>query len=82
MLGNSVSKRLKVPLQSFSSTPGYLFGPFLCNCQVKLREFMEFHFEARYPDANKVFYKKCTEGYTCARLKEIKEAFKWVRTKL
>jgi HEPN domain-containing protein len=50
--------------------------------QVKLREFMEFHFEARYPDANKVFYKKCTEGYTCARLKEIKEAFKWVRTKL
>jgi hypothetical protein len=43
---------------------------------------MEFHFEARYPDANKVFYKKCTEGYTCARLKEIKEAFKWVRAKL
>ena len=49
---------------------------------VKLREFIEFHFEARYPDANKVFYKKCTEGYTCARLKEIKEAFKWVRAKL
>jgi HEPN domain-containing protein len=24
---------------------------------VKLREFMEFHFEARYPDANKLFIK-------------------------
>jgi HEPN domain-containing protein len=50
--------------------------------QVKLREFMEFHFEARYPDANRVFYKKCTKGYTGARLKEIKEVFKWVRAKL
>ena len=26
------------------------------NILVKLREFMEFHFEARYPDANKAFY--------------------------
>lgn len=50
--------------------------------QVKLSEFMEFHLEARYPDASKVFYKKCTREYTEARFKEIKEVFKWIRTKL
>ena len=49
---------------------------------IKLREFMEFHFEARYPDANKAFYKKCTKVYTNQKLKEIKEVFKWVRVKL
>ncbi len=38
----------------------------------KLREFMEFHFEGRYPDATKAFYKKCTKTYTVAQLKEIK----------
>ena len=48
----------------------------------KLREFMEFHFEARYPDANKAFYKKCTKPYTVRRLKEIKEVFLWVRARL
>jgi len=45
-------------------------------------EFMEFHFEARYPDANKAFYKKCTKPYTAKKLKEIKEVFTWVRAKL
>ena len=50
--------------------------------QVRLSEFMEFHIEARYPDASRVFYKKCTKGYTEARLKEIKEAFKWIKTRL
>jgi HEPN domain-containing protein len=49
---------------------------------IKLREFMEFHFEARYPDANKAFYKKCTKAYTAKKLKEIKEVFKWVGAKL
>ena len=49
---------------------------------IKLREFMEFHFEARYPDANKAFYKKCTKAYTAKKLKEIKEVFKWVGEKL
>ena len=49
---------------------------------VKLREFMEFHFEARYPDANKAFYKKCTKHYASKMLKEIKEVFVWVRAKL
>jgi HEPN domain-containing protein len=50
--------------------------------QIKLGEFMEFHFEARYPDANRAFYKKCTRNYVGIRLKEIKEVFKWIRAKL
>jgi len=49
---------------------------------IKLREFMEFHFQGRYPDANKAFYKKCTRVYTSKKLKEIKEVFKWVRVRL
>jgi HEPN domain-containing protein len=44
--------------------------------QVSLSEFMEFHIEARYPDASKAFYKKCTNQYTKAKLKEIKRVFK------
>jgi len=31
---------------------------------IKLREFMEFYFESRYPDEQKTFYKKCTGKYT------------------
>ncbi len=49
---------------------------------VKLREFMEFHFEARYPEADKAFYKKCTKTYAAKKLKEIKDVFKWVRARL
>jgi HEPN domain-containing protein len=49
---------------------------------IKLREFMEFHFEARYPDANKAFYNKCTKTYTAEKLKEVKEVFEWVRDRL
>ena len=50
--------------------------------QLKLSEFMEFHLEARYPDANKAFYKRCTKGYTNERFREIKEVFEWIRTRL
>jgi len=50
--------------------------------KIRLSEFMEFHLEARYPDASKVFYKKCTKGYTEARFKDIKEAFRWIKTRL
>ena len=49
---------------------------------VKLREFMEFHFEARYPDANKAFYNKCTKDYTAVKLKAMKEVYKWLKAKL
>ena len=50
--------------------------------KIRLSEFMEFHLEARYPDGSKAFYKKCTKGYTEARFKEIKEAFRWIKTRL
>ena len=50
--------------------------------KMRLSEFMEFHLEARYPDASRAFYKKCTKGYTEARFKEIKEVFGWIRSKL
>jgi len=40
---------------------------------IKLREFMEFHFEGRYPDANGAFYNTCTKKYTTIKLKELKE---------
>ena len=50
--------------------------------QIRLSEFMEFHIEARYPDASRAFYKKCTERYTGPKLKEIKGVFKWLRGKL
>lgn len=50
--------------------------------KVRLSEFMEFHLEARYPDASRAFYRKCTKGYTDARVKEIEEVYKWIKTKL
>jgi HEPN domain-containing protein len=50
--------------------------------QVRLSEFMEFHVEARYPDASRAFYRKCTKGYTDGKFKEIKEVYKWIKTKL
>ena len=49
---------------------------------IKLREFMEFHFEARYPDVTKAFYKKCTSTYTPQKLREMKEVIKWIKSKL
>lgn len=36
---------------------------------------MEFHFEARYPDEQKKFYKKCTKEFATKKMKEIKEVF-------
>lgn len=48
----------------------------------KLREFMEFYFEARYPHEQKSFYEKCTKIYTMARLDEIKETFQWLKNQL
>ena len=50
--------------------------------KIRLSEFMEFHLQARYPDASRAFYKKCTKGYADGRLIEIKEAFKWIKSKL
>ena len=50
--------------------------------RMGLREFIEFHFEARYPDASKLFYDKCTKAYAAAKLKEMKKVFQWIKTKL
>ncbi len=49
---------------------------------IKLREFMEFHFEARYPRQEMVFYAKCTKDYTTEKLNEIKEVYKWLKEQL
>ena len=50
--------------------------------KLKLAEFMEFYFEARYPDEKREFYKKCTESFTKKKLKEIKEVYKWLKEKV
>ena len=34
------------------------------NILTKLSEFMEFYFQSRYPDEQKLFHKKCTKKYT------------------
>lgn len=49
---------------------------------IKLREFMEFHFEARYPSEQKAFYKKCTPSYTKANMSEIRKTYKWLKSLL
>ncbi|HHT9126647.1 MAG TPA: HEPN domain-containing protein [Candidatus Brocadiia bacterium] len=49
---------------------------------IKLREFMEFHFEARYPRQEMIFYTKCTKDYTTEKLNEIKEVYKWLKEQL
>jgi len=50
--------------------------------KIKLREFMEFYFEGRYPNEQKIFYDKCTKTYTTKNLKEIKEIFQWLKNQL
>ena len=47
-----------------------------------LARFMEFHFEARYPDEQKSFYEKCTKEFTAKKLQEMKEVFIWLKEKL
>ena len=50
--------------------------------EQKFAEFMEFYIEARYPEEQKRFYKKCTKGFTEQKLKEIKKVFKWLNQRL
>lgn len=47
-----------------------------------LVQFMEFHFEARYPEAQKKFYKKCTKGFANKKMQEIREVYTWLKKKL
>ena len=48
----------------------------------RLARFMEFHFEARYPDEQKKFYKKCTKVFASKKMNEIREVFTWLKKKL
>jgi HEPN domain-containing protein len=45
----------------------------------QLAEFMEFHTEARYPDAKMEFYQKCTKEFAQVKFREIKKVYKWLR---
>lgn len=47
-----------------------------------LARFMEFHFEARYPDEQKKFYKKCTEAFAGRRMEEVKGVYTWLKKRL
>lgn len=47
----------------------------------QLAEFMEFHTEARYPDAKMDFYQKCTREFAREKFKEIKEVYSWLLKK-
>lgn len=50
--------------------------------KLKLREFMEFYFETRYPSEQKAFYAQCTGAYTSKNLKEIRKVFQWLKKQL
>lgn len=44
-----------------------------------LARFMEFHFEARYPNDQKEFYRKCTKSFTTRNLQKMNEVFLWLK---
>ena len=44
-----------------------------------LARFMEFHFEARYPNDRKKFYRKCTKIFTTRNLQKMNEVFQWLK---
>jgi len=45
----------------------------------ELARFMEFHFEARYPNDQREFYRKCSKAFTTRNLKKINEVFQWLK---
>ncbi len=48
----------------------------------KFAGFMEFYLEARYPEEQKIFYKKCTKEFAQYNFKEVKKVFVWLEKKL
>jgi len=48
----------------------------------RLAEYMEFYFEARYPDEKMDFYKKCTEEFAGKKFSELEDTYKWLIRKL
>jgi len=49
---------------------------------LRLREFMEFYFQGRYPEDRQAFFRKCTQNYSEMKLNEIKETFEWLKNQL
>jgi HEPN domain-containing protein len=47
----------------------------------QLAEFMEFHTEARYPDAKMEFYQKCTREFAKEKFAGIKKVYSWLLKK-
>jgi HEPN domain-containing protein len=45
----------------------------------ELARFMEFHFEARYPNDQRKFYRKCTKAFTTRNLQKMSEVFLWLK---
>jgi HEPN domain-containing protein len=50
--------------------------------KVKLARYMEFFIEARYPQEQKEFYKKCTKKFVTDNLTEIGKIYQWLKEKL
>lgn len=48
----------------------------------KLAGFMEFYIEGRYPRSMDAVFKKYDRPFTKGKLKEVKEMFSWLKTKL
>lgn len=48
----------------------------------RLADFMEFYLEARYPEEQKKFYRKCTKEFAGQNFKELKKVFRWLKEKL
>jgi HEPN domain-containing protein len=48
----------------------------------KFAKFMEFYFEARYPEEQKKFYQKCTRKFTEQNLNEVEDVFRWLKERL
>jgi HEPN domain-containing protein len=47
----------------------------------QLAEFIEFHTEARYPDAKMEFYQKCTKEFAKEKFTEILRIYRWLHKK-
>jgi len=47
----------------------------------QLAGFMEFHTEARYPDARMEFYRRCTKEFAQEKFRELKKVYTWLLKK-
>lgn len=49
---------------------------------IKLKEFMEFYFEGRYPIDRKKYIEKCDQDFTKKNLDEINKIYQWLKNQL